>query len=85
MTLNADPAVVPPYVILIDDDSAIHALVAAMLRSSGVRLDVASDGEQGLALACHRQIKPFAVKTRRAKQIDSLVYLVSFVKFFISY
>ena len=51
MTLNAEPAVAPPYVILIDDDTAIHALVAAMLRSSGVRLDVASDGEHGLALA----------------------------------
>lgn len=51
MILNVDPAIVPPYVILIDDDSTIHALVAAMLRSTGVRLDVASDGAHGLALA----------------------------------
>jgi diguanylate cyclase (GGDEF)-like protein len=41
---------VTSHVVLIDDDPAIHALVGAMLKSTGARISTAAGGEEGLAL-----------------------------------
>ncbi len=46
---ESDP-VVRSHVVLIDDDPAIHALVGAMLKSTGARISSATGGEAGLAL-----------------------------------
>ena len=40
-----------PHVILIDDDSTIHALVLAMLKPLSLRITCATSGDEGLALA----------------------------------
>ena len=40
-----------PHVILIDDDSTIHALVVAMLKPLSLRITCATSGDEGLALA----------------------------------
>ena len=40
-----------PRVLLIDDDAEIHGLVQAMLRPLDLQLELASDGNEGLAMA----------------------------------
>ncbi len=56
MIATESDAPVTSQVVLIDDDPAIHALVGAMLKSTGARISSATGGEAGLALV--RQIVP---------------------------
>lgn len=49
--LVGEPESVTPHVILIDDDTTIHALVVAMLKSLNVRVTCTTNGDDGIALA----------------------------------
>ncbi len=50
MIANHAEVPVSSHLVLIDDDPAIHALVGAMLKSTGARISSAAGGEEGLAL-----------------------------------
>ncbi len=50
MIATESAAPVTSHLVLIDDDPSIHALVGAMLKSTGARISSATGGEAGLAL-----------------------------------
>jgi len=51
MTTKSNAAVDTQHVLVVDDDSEIVETIAATLRSRGMKVSTASDGNQGIAYA----------------------------------
>ena len=53
--MHRDPAPGGPLILVVEDDSAIRALITALLEREGYRVLAASDGESGLRLALEEE------------------------------
>jgi len=53
--MHRDPAPGGPLILVVEDDSAIRALITALLEREGYRILAATDGESGLRLALEEE------------------------------